>query len=97
VERRVLRLADSDVPLEEIGRRFGRSPAFVARVIELAELPDRVAHTSDRTLRPLERRILGMRADGLSYAEIGSRFVRSGAFIERVEGFAHYKLAAGPR
>jgi DNA-binding CsgD family transcriptional regulator len=97
VERRVLRLADSDVSLEEIGRRFGRSPGFVARLIELAELPDRVARTSDRTLRPLERRVLGLRADGLSYAEIGSRFVRSGAFIEQEEALAHHKHAARSR
>ncbi|HZJ06727.1 MAG TPA: hypothetical protein VFD59_14805 [Nocardioidaceae bacterium] len=90
----MLRLADSEVALDEIARRFGRSPAFVERLIEFAELPGRVARPSGETLRPLERRVLGLRAEGLSYGVIGSRFVRSGAFIERVEGYAHYKLSA---
>ena len=90
----MLRLVDSEVALDEIARRFGRSPAFVERLIGLAELPERAARPSGETLRPLERRVLGLRAEGLSYGQIGSRFVRSGAFIERVEGYAHYKLSA---
>lgn len=91
VERRVLRLTEQDVERAEIARRFRRSPGFITRLIELAELPGRAAKPHDGPLRPLERRILGLRDEGLSHAEIGSRFLRSPAFVERVEGFAQYK------
>jgi DNA-binding CsgD family transcriptional regulator len=94
VERRVLRLAEQQVEHDEIARRFQRSPEFIARVIELAELPGREAPPSATPLRPLERRILDLRQDGVSHAEIGTRFKRSPDFVERVEGFAQYKLAA---
>jgi hypothetical protein len=94
VERRVLRLAAQDVQHEEIARRFRRSPEFIGRLIELAELPGRMATVHDETLRPLERRILHLRDGGLSHAEIGSRFLRSPDFVERVDELAHYKLAA---
>jgi DNA-binding CsgD family transcriptional regulator len=94
VERRVLRLAAEDVEHREIARRFRRSPEFITRVIELAELPGRAAEVQHETLRPLERRILHLREDGLSHAEIGSRFLRSPGFVERVEGLAHYKLSS---
>jgi hypothetical protein len=43
-------------------------------------------------LRPLERRILRWRDHGSDYAAIGARFRRSAAHVERVEGFARYKL-----
>ena len=42
----------------------------------------------------IQRINAAVRAEGLTYGDIGSRFVRSGAFIERVERFAHYKLSA---
>ena len=38
-ERRVLRLADEGVDMEEIGRRFRRRPETIRRVLALAELP----------------------------------------------------------
>ena len=46
----------------------------------------------DDRLRPLERRLLRWRHYGATYAEIGSRFRRSPAFVARVETLAHYKL-----
>ena len=42
-------------------------------------------------LRPLERRVLHLRASGESHERIGERFKRSGRFIRQVEGLAHYK------
>lgn len=38
----------------------------------------------EQYLRPLERRILALRDEGMPIAEIGRRFVRSPAHIERV-------------
>ena len=62
----------------------------------MAELPRTAGArvVSDDGLRPLERCLLRWRHDGATYAEIGSRFRRSPAFVARVEAFAHYKLDA---
>lgn len=45
-------------------------------------------------LRPLERRILRWRAQGVDHDELADRFGHSAEFLARVEGYAHYKLAA---
>jgi DNA-binding CsgD family transcriptional regulator len=94
VERLVLRLVTEGVGDVEIGRRFGRSPEMIRRIAVMATLPrtTRARAVSDDGLRPLERRLLRWRQDGATYAEIGSRFCRSPAFVHRVETLAHYKL-----
>jgi DNA-binding CsgD family transcriptional regulator len=45
-------------------------------------------------LRPLERRLLRWRAQGLDHDELADRFRRSPEHLARVEEYAHYKLAA---
>ena len=92
VERRVLRLADDGVPVPEIARRFHRSPDHIERVIEWARLPGRDGTTEIATLRPLERCVLHWRDQGVAYEDIGPRLRRSAGFVQRVEGFARYKL-----
>jgi DNA-binding CsgD family transcriptional regulator len=92
IERRVLRLTDEGVDEVEIGRRFHRSPAFVERVVEYAQLPRTPHAKSASVLRPLERTILKLRANGTNHAEIGRRFHRSAGHVERVEQLANYKL-----
>jgi hypothetical protein len=96
VERRVLRLADEGLDDAEIGRRFGRSEAWAAQVCRLAEVDrPRAARGDDgETLRPLERRVLRWRAEGVDHDDLAPRFRRSPGFLARVEGYAHYKLAA---
>lgn len=93
IERLVLRLIAEGVGDAEIARRFRRSPEMIRRIAHMARLPrtPRAPVVSDG-LRPLERRLLHWRHFGASYAEIGSRFRRSPAFIHRVETLAHYKL-----
>ena len=98
VERLVLRLVDEGVADAEIARRFRRSPEMIRRITAMAQFP-RTAGAKvvpDDGLRPLERRLLRWRHYGASYAEIGSRFCRSPAFVARVEAFAHYKLEERP-
>ena len=93
VERRVLRLSKAGLDDDEIARRFRRSPEWVKRVRSLAALHD--AHgTSPRgdILRPLERRVLRWRDQGLSHEVLGPRFRRSPSFLAQVERLAHYKL-----
>jgi DNA-binding CsgD family transcriptional regulator len=93
VERRILHLVENGVDVDEIGQRFRRSPEHIGRVIDLAHLPGRTAAPHASRLRPLERCILGWRARGASHDEIAPRLGRSSGFIERVEGFAQFKLS----
>ena len=93
LERRVLRLVDNGVEDGEIARRFRRSPEFIRRVISYAALPREGGRTEPSGLRPVERRILRWRADGVDHADIGRRFHRSAGHVRRVEQLAAYKLA----
>lgn len=93
IERRVLKLEDAGIDREEIARRFKRSPDHIARIADLARLPDRSPQEHATVLRPLERRVLHLRGEGLDHAEIGRRFRRSPDHVRRIEGFALYKMA----
>jgi len=94
LERRVLRLESQGLDPDEIGRRFKRSGDHIRRISSYAKLPDRGPFTGDAgELRPLERRIIHWRAEGLDYNEIGDRFRRSGDHIRRIEGMALYKMS----
>ncbi len=104
VERRVLRLADEGLDDAEIGRRFKRSEQWTAQVRFLADLDVRRSPEPDDAgsldtdpegrLRPLERRILRWRAQGVDHDELADRFRASPDHLARVEEYANYKLAA---
>lgn len=99
IERRIRRLADEGIDEVEIAWRFRRSPRFVRQILELTKVPrdGRTAAAGpgprDR-LRPLERRVLWWRDQGLDHEELASRFRRGPAFLRQVEELAHYKLSA---
>ena len=94
LERRVLRLTEGGLDDAEIGRRFRRSPDWVARVRDLAEVPHHGPGPRGDVLRPLERRVLRWRAAGVGNDELGPRFRRSPAFLQQVEALARYRLRA---
>ncbi|MGH9235544.1 MAG: hypothetical protein ACRD0R_19660 [Acidimicrobiales bacterium] len=100
VERRVMRWADAGLGDAEIGRRFGRGERWTAQVRRLAGLDRPLATAGDGgdgdgdPLRPLERRVLRLRAQGVDHDELSVRFRRSPEHMARVEEYAHYKLAA---
>lgn len=101
VERRVLRLVDEGLDDAEIGRRFGRTERWTAQVRFLADLDvprsqatDSAIESDTERLRPLERRLLRWRAQGLDHDELADRFRHSAEHLARVEEYAHYKLAA---
>lgn len=95
VERRVLRWADAGLDDAEIGRRFGRSERWTAQVRFLADIDlPRVRRPDGDPLRPLERRVLRWREQGVDHDELALRFRRSPAHMARVEEYANYKLAA---
>jgi DNA-binding CsgD family transcriptional regulator len=94
LERRVVRLVEDGIGTTEIARRFRRSPEMIERIVGLASLPFRSTRPKGRreVLRPIERRVLHWRDAGADYSEIGARFGRSAADVERVERLARYKL-----
>jgi hypothetical protein len=92
LERRVSKLASDGVPPEEIGRRFHRSGDYVERVLELASLPGRHAPEPPAGLRPIERRLVRWRDEGVPTRELADRFHRGSGYIERVLAIADYKL-----
>jgi DNA-binding CsgD family transcriptional regulator len=93
LERRVVQLVEAGVGASEIGRRFRRSPEMINRIVDMAALPGRIAGAvaQNDELRPLERRVLRWRDGGADYSEIGTRFGRSAAHVERVEALARFK------
>ncbi|HTL84817.1 MAG TPA: hypothetical protein VL856_06510 [Acidimicrobiia bacterium] len=97
IERRVTRLAEDGVVPDEIGRRFNRSGEFIERVLEFANLPGRRASQAHAGLRPIERRLLWWRDQGVSTYELADRFRRGPNHIERVLEYADLKLEQGYR
>jgi DNA-binding CsgD family transcriptional regulator len=93
LERRVSKLAAEGVVPAEIGRRFNRSENFVERVLVLASVPGRCAPPPPPGLRPIERRLLRWREEGVSAFELADRFRRGPAYIEQVLELADYKQA----
>jgi hypothetical protein len=97
IERVIARLHESGANPSEIGRRVGKQPGTVVRILAMTEIRSDLPGTRpapDHVLRPIERVVLRLRADGESYGEIGNRLRRSGRYVQRVEGFARLKLSA---
>lgn len=93
IEARILAMREEGLDDAEIGRRVRKSPERVAMIADWAQLPGR-GRSPDRpedTLTPIERRVVRMRAEGESHAEIGERFRRSPRFIRQVEGLARFR------
>ncbi|HEU4318448.1 MAG TPA: hypothetical protein VFS66_00010 [Acidimicrobiia bacterium] len=90
IERRVLDLHEEGLLIDDIAARFNRSPGSVERILVWTDIP-RNGESEDRHLRPIERRVLDMRADGESHAEIAEKFRKTERFIRQVEGLAHFK------
>ncbi len=90
IERRVLAMRDEGVPIDEIARRFDRSPGHIERILAWTDIP-RSKPPGKRFADAMERRVLALRFDGESHEEIGRRFGRSARYIRQVEGLAHYR------
>ena len=94
--RTVTKLDRDGMPIGEIAWRLRRSPGHIARVLEWSRLhrsaaaPVRVA---DPVLRPIERRVLRARSEGVDRAETAARFRRSPQHIANIERYADAKLA----
>jgi DNA-binding CsgD family transcriptional regulator len=93
IETRILAMRQQGISDEEIGRRVRKTPERVAKIAEWATLPARGSGETreDDGLSAMEKRVLALRAEGQSHAEIAERFRRSPRFIRQVEGLAHYR------
>lgn len=90
MERRVLRMREAGIPVDEIASRMKRSPEFIERVLQWTEIPRR-RKTRDAVLTPLERRVLAMSIEGEDTETIARKFKRTERFIRQVEGLAHFR------
>lgn len=92
-ERTVLRLADSGMSSADIAWRFRRSPGHIERVLQLSRIPREPRPQPQKgTLRPVERRVLRARNEGVDATEIAARLRRTPGHVRRVEQYASYKL-----
>lgn len=100
IERRVLALRDQGLDPADIARRFKRGEAHIERILNWATIPRQDRISEGRTepqagFRPIERRIIDMRAKGMSYEEIGSRFHRDAGYVRRIEDLARLRSELG--
>lgn len=96
VERTMLKLSRDGNSEADIAWCLRRSPGHVRRTLVLARLPrePRPPRSSEPwDLRPVERRVLRARENGVPEAEYAARLRRSPAFVRRVGTFVDYKLA----
>jgi DNA-binding CsgD family transcriptional regulator len=94
IESVILRMRDEGHGSPEIGKRIGKKPGTVDRIVEMIEHKEDVESTPDAEssgFRPVERVILKLRAQGESYGEIGNRLGRSGDYVRRVEQMTTYR------
>lgn len=95
IERRVLALKASGQTTAEIARRFKRGEDHIERIIGWTDIPRRPRDKPRDGLRPVERRVLSLRSDGLSHEEIGVLFRRDAEFARRVETIARMRDELG--
>ena len=95
IERVVIRLHREGLSTVDIGKRIGKKPGTVHRIIQMIDFKDGVSSRSssnDHPLRPIERVVVKLRAKGETYGTIGNRVGRSGRQVRMIEGYADFKL-----
>ena len=75
--------------------RFRRSPGHISRILEWSELPRTAQQPPEaKQLRPIERRVLQARSEGVDRSETAARIRRSPEHVARIERYADLKLSA---
>lgn len=90
LESVILRMREEGLESPEIGKRIGKKPGTVDRILEMIEYKDGIEATANDRSGPnaLERTIHRLRDKGESYGEIGNRLGRSGRNIRHIEHMA---------
>jgi hypothetical protein len=87
-------MAEAGLTPAETGRRFRRSERYVEQVLRLAQVPrayDDQPHPVEAPLRPLERRLVRWRDEGVDAGEVAAMFGRTPEHIARVLALVDYK------
>ena len=87
-------MAEAGLTPAETGRRFHRSERYVEQVLRLAQVPrasDDQSNPVGAPLRPLERRLVRWRDEGVDAGEVAAMFGRTPEHIERVLALVDYK------
>jgi hypothetical protein len=94
IESVILRLRDEGHDSPEIGKRIGKKPGTVNRIVEM------IGHKSDIPAqkrgdhgsgRPVERVIRRLRDRGENYGEIGNRLNKSGRQVRKIEDLSRFR------
>ncbi|HSJ33928.1 MAG TPA: hypothetical protein VLB85_02630 [Acidimicrobiia bacterium] len=93
IETRILAMRQAGLSDAEIGTKVRKSPSRVAMIADWAQHPARGSglKREDEVLSPVAKRVLAMRAEGQSHAEIGDRLRRGPRYVRQVEGLAHFR------
>jgi DNA-binding CsgD family transcriptional regulator len=94
IESVILRLRDEGHNSPEIGKRIGKKPGTVDRILEMIEHKDAVPEqkTSNSSgARPIERVIHRLRGEGETYGEIGNRVNKSGHQVRKIEDLSRLR------
>jgi DNA-binding CsgD family transcriptional regulator len=95
IERVVMRLREEGASPAEIGKRVGKKPGTVNRIVKMAGYREdgmSPRTPSDNPLRPVERVVMRLRGDGETYSQIGNRLALSGRRVQLIERLAEFKL-----
>jgi DNA-binding CsgD family transcriptional regulator len=94
IESVILRLRDEGHKSPEIGKRIGKKPGTVDRILEMIEhkdaVPEQKTSNSSGT-RPIERVIHRLRGEGETYGEIGNRVNKSGHQVRKIEDLSRLR------
>ena len=98
IERVIVRELDRGTPLSEIAMSIRKRPGTVRRIAAMVDLVyelglerDHARSTDADGIRPIERCIGRLRAEGQSVGEVASRLGHSGDFVRRVESYTRLK------
>jgi hypothetical protein len=91
LETVILRLHDEGLDSVEIGKKVGKKPGTVDRILEMidlkADLPEQKDTARADESTPIERVIERLRDEGETYGEIGNRLNKSGDRIKAIEEY----------
>lgn len=98
IERVIMKAMAEGVSVPDIAISVRKKPGTIRRIAAMAEYAraeldrDLKRSTDENGLRPIERRVKAMRAEGLTTAEIAARLRRGGDHIRRIEAYADLKI-----
>ncbi len=100
VERVIARELDRGAPVATIAMSLRKGPGTIRRIAAIIDLVEELElerdhgrSTDEDGIRPIERCIRRLRAEGQSVGEVASRIRRSGDYVRRVESYTRLKQA----